>query len=98
LFMLNLSGNQIENFPNLVDTKKLNTLDVSNNKLTVFPNVFNEHPLTTLVEIKLKNNEITAIPDEIDVLINLRLLDLVANKITQVPKAVANVSKLKGKI
>jgi Leucine rich repeat len=95
LFMLNISGNLLESFPDLVETKKLNTLDLSNNKLTTFPNVFNNSPLVSLAELKLKGNLIVAIPDEIDALTTLKLLDLSENKITHIPKSVAAVAKLK---
>jgi Leucine rich repeat len=95
LFMLNISGNLLESFPDLVETKKLNTLDLSNNQLTTFPNVFNDCPLICLAELKLKSNKISAIPDEIDALATLKLLDLSENKITHVPKSVAAVAKLK---
>lgn len=83
-------------FPSQLKLTKLGQLDLSYNKLVNFPDICNEH-FTNLSEVNLQNNEITEIPDEIQLLIGLKHLNMSVNRIVSLPKALASISKLKGK-
>lgn len=82
-------------FPCQLKLTKLGQLDLSYNKLTNFPDVCTEH-FTNLSEVRLQNNEITEIPDEIRLLIGLKHFNMSVNHIVALPKALASISKLKG--
>lgn len=82
-------------FPLQLKLTKLGQLDLSYNKLTTFPDVCNEH-FTNISELNLQNNEITEIPDDIQLLTGLKHFNLSVNRIVTLPKALANISKLKG--
>lgn len=83
-------------FPLQLKLTKLGQLDLSYNKLVSFPDVCNEH-FTNLSEVNLQNNEITEIPDQIQLLVGLKHLNMSVNQVVSLPKALATISKLKGK-
>lgn len=83
-------------FPLQLKLTKLGQLDLSYNKLDSFPDVCNEH-YANLSEVNLQNNEITEIPDQIQLLVGLKHLNMSVNRIASLPKALAAISKLKGK-
>lgn len=83
-------------FPSQLKLTKLGQLDLSYNKLVSFPDICNEH-FSILSEVSLQNNEITEIPNEIQLLIGLKHFNMSVNKIVSLPKALAAISKLKGK-
>lgn len=83
-------------FPPQLKLTKLGQLDLSYNKLVSFPDICNEH-FTILSEVSLQNNEITEIPDQIQLLVGLKHLNMSVNQIVSLPKALAAISKLKGK-
>lgn len=92
---LNLSMNQIEDLPDLSKNVKLIVLNISNNKLKEF-NAICQQQLSNLLELKLNNNTIEFIPDEINKLVSLKNLDLSSNKIKIIPGELVDCSKLKG--
>lgn len=92
---VNLAFNKIEVFPSLQKNTKLSVLDLSSNKLTKFPDICYEE-LTNLAELKLGNNEIAEIPNNINVLPSLKTLDISSNKIKLIPGELADCAKLKG--
>ncbi|CAO1438565.1 unnamed protein product [Diamesa serratosioi] len=85
LFSVNLSGNQIKNFR--MENATVHILEMSNNKLQEFPII------PSVVEMKLNNNEITELPDNIPGTV-LKFLEMTANKVTAFPKSFATL-KLK---
>lgn len=92
---INFSRNKITKLPALGNNKKLTELNLSNNELVEFPVVcFAE--LNNLSELKLSGNHITCIPDEVNLLPLLKLLDLGSNKISSLPYNLVHCSKLKG--
>lgn len=97
LMTLNLSNNALMQFPSLKNSGTLVVIDLSCNKLTEFPDICYEKN-SHLAEINLKNNLIELIPHEIVLLASLKHLNLITNKIGKIPKCLANVSKLKGKL
>lgn len=93
---INLSRNEITKFPALKNNKKLTELNLSSNALLDFPEVCNSE-MSNLSELKLGQNQIKAIPDEINLLPALKVLDVGSNKITSLPGNLADCGKLKGK-
>lgn len=93
LTSLNLSYNDLEQLPKF-DNKKLSTFDASNNKLNDFAEISNVN-MTCLQELKLSNNKIKTIPNNINVLPSLKTLDLSHNEIRAVPGELSACSKLK---
>lgn len=94
LTSLNLSSNQLQQFPNLSQNVRLSVLDLSHNKLEEFPDICHSE-LALLSEVKLNSNCITSIPDELNVLPALKILDLSVNKVTMIPGELSDCLKLK---
>lgn len=97
LTTLNLSNNALVEFPRLESSAQLSVIDLSGNKLLVFPSICfegNSH----IAEVNFKDNQIDVIPFEIENLPSLKHLVLVNNNIRKIPKCLANMSKLKGKL
>lgn len=82
-------------FPTQLKLTKLGQLDLSYNKLVSFPDICNEH-FTNLSEVNLQNNEITQIPNEIQLLVGLKHFNMSVNRIVSLPKSLSSISKLKG--
>ncbi|XP_044763873.1 leucine-rich repeat-containing protein 47-like [Coccinella septempunctata] len=91
---INFSRNKITKFPTLMNNKKLTELNLSHNELEEFPLVCNSE-LTNLSELKLGQNQIKSIPNEINCLPALKILDVGSNKITSLPGNLADCGKLK---
>lgn len=96
LAQLNVSMNQLKELPGFVGCVKLAQLDASQNQLSEFPDVVHPAELLHLAEIKLKANQIAAIPWNVANLPSLKLLDLTENLVEVVPAELADNSKLKG--
>lgn len=97
LAAINLSANELDDFPSLRVCSKLGVLDLSNNRLQKFPDICDEQ-LSNLSDVNFKGNLIPLIPNEIALLSSLKHLNLVSNKLTALPKILASMPKLKGKI
>ena len=59
--MLDLSDNQLENFPDNLDLERLDTLDLSNNQLTSFPD---DLYIPNLLFFDLSDNQIDSKSEE----------------------------------
>lgn len=69
--------------------------DFSHNKLEDFPENICNGSLVNLLDIKLNSNELKNISSDIVLLTGLKQMDLSANKITVIPKELAECQKLK---
>lgn len=94
---LNLSINELEDVPDLSGNVKLIVVNVASNKLKEF-NPMCKQQLNCLSELKLNNNRIETIPDNINLLTSLKNLDLSSNQIKSLPGELVDCNKLKGKI
>lgn len=97
LTTINISNNKLTTFPALKNFTKLSVIDLSGNQLTEFPQIFCGEN-SNLSEIYLKENSIEEIPHVIDQLVSLKHFSLAKNKVKKIPKSLANISKLKGKL
>lgn len=94
LTSLNVSSNQLESFPKFATNAKLQVINLANNKLVDFPNIC--HPdMVALADLKLQLNQIAEISPDVKNLTSLKSLDLTANKLTTIPKELADCNKLK---
>lgn len=81
------------------DTKTLNfqtlsslkILNMSNNYLTEFPDIF---MCTLLSELRLQNNNISKIPNNIQSLKLITLIDMTNNDLTKISKSIQHLTKL----
>jgi len=103
LQQLNLADNNLTDLPvEFAELKRLQDLDLSGNKFTYVPspmlpkkswlNVIFSHPLRKL---KLRNNQLTELPDEFERLNGLELLDLSGNPLKYMPPILRKMTSLK---
>lgn len=81
LATVNLGSNLLKSLSDVQCCLKLASLDLSNNQLEEFPNVCHSQ-LVHLAEIKFNGNHINGIPNTINTLPALKVLDLADNRIT----------------
>lgn len=94
LTTVNLGSNLLSDLPSQAKNLKLASLDLSNNKFESFPDVCYTE-LVHLAEIRVNGNSVKEIPNNINVLGALKLLDLADNEIAVVPGELADCVKLK---
>jgi len=78
---LNLSNNRLVSIDNLPVFKNLRFLDISNNVIGILPASICE--LKELEEVNAENNQIKSIPSGFPNLVNLKILNLGNNKLTE---------------
>jgi Leucine-rich repeat (LRR) protein len=76
----------------LSEVKKITIYGRGEEALNLFPEVLLQMP--QLTEIRLLVNGITEIPEEIEKLQNLRILDLTFNPLDQLPRTILNLPRL----
>ncbi|KAK9368922.1 phosphatase 2C-domain-containing protein [Lipomyces kononenkoae] len=88
------SGNYRDHLPtSIMQTAKLNYLDISSNRLEDLDNGQFEKQ-ETLVSLKAQNNCLSSIPDSFLYLRNLRQLNLAFNYLTEFPSSICNLVTL----
>ncbi|XP_012273719.1 leucine-rich repeat-containing protein 47 [Orussus abietinus] len=101
LTTINFGSNLLTELPSQIHNIKLTSLDLSNNNFDTFPDVCYAE-LSNLAEIKINGNQIKQIPNTINILPSLKMLDLADNMITEVPGELADCKlkevNLKGNI
>ncbi|GAB3508629.1 COR domain-containing protein [Spirosoma knui] len=92
--ILNLQGNQLENFPTVISqVKSLKKLLLSENKISsVEDNAF--EGFENLTELDLSFNELTYLPSSLGKLTKLKKLNLSGNRIQLLPKEFENLTSL----
>lgn len=89
---LNLSGNQIVDCTPCFSCVNLTILDLSDNKIEHLPDEIQN--TSHLTELYLYWNRLKCIPNAINKLVNLKLLDVQNNLLTRIPLLVMNLQKL----
>lgn len=91
LISLHLSYNNLKTIPPLTNLKKLTSLRIAYNKLKDFPEICS---LESISDINFSKNEIHSIPESINLMRDLKLLDLSQNKISILPTTIGKLSQL----
>jgi len=89
---LDLRGNKISSLPaEFGELKELRKLDLYENQLSFITPLLN---LISLEELKIGDNKIEDIPDNIDMLKNLKALSLSSNPIRKIPESIRDLKSL----
>lgn len=92
---LNVSKNQLTKLIDPSAMISLHILDVSHNCLTELPVGICCSQLSMLSTILANNNELEILPEDLVELPSLKLLDVTANKLTEIPAVLSECAKLK---
>lgn len=95
LHTLNVSKNQLTEVIDPSAMISLHILDVSHNCLTELPVGICCAQLNLLSTILANNNKLEALPEDLVELPSLKLLDVTANKLTEIPPILSECAKLK---
>ena len=88
---LNLMSNQVD-FSEITGFKNLEKLNLSDNKISNIEGIEN---LSKLNKLELNFNEINEIPDNLNKLQSLEILDLTGNKLSEISKGISELKNLK---
>jgi Leucine-rich repeat (LRR) protein/GTPase SAR1 family protein len=89
---LNLSGNQLSDFPEVLALRNLTHLDLSGNQLSQLPGSIGE--LSKLEHLYLSGNRISQIPHSLAALTALTSLDMYGNVLQEAPEVLAELEQL----
>lgn len=81
IFSQNVSTELFNSCPNLINLK------LTGNAISVFPVIHSLH------ELHLGYNEIEIVPDNIDEMIHLKMLDLEGNRLSSLPVTLSNLTR-----
>ncbi|XP_035229535.1 leucine-rich repeat-containing protein 47-like [Stegodyphus dumicola] len=92
---LNVSTNKLSSLPTLNEKSNLVTLNISYNNFSVFPVNICDAKLKHFTDLLANNNDISAIPPEIEHLSSLKVLDLGENALVTLPGELGSCTKIK---
>eukprot|EP01104_Vermistella_antarctica_P001238 TRINITY_DN11300_c0_g1_i1.p1 TRINITY_DN11300_c0_g1~~TRINITY_DN11300_c0_g1_i1.p1 ORF type:complete len:477 (+),score=86.85 TRINITY_DN11300_c0_g1_i1:466-1896(+) len=92
IIRLDMSRNQIVDFPHITRFNRLEHLTLTGNKITSIPAHIGL--TSSITELFLQGNQITDIPPEIGLLTNLERLDLSNNQLSELPREIGLLVRL----